>query len=110
MLGRVTTESSGTADPARTIALLWGTRQLPRRGPRHALTGDQIVAAAVEIADDDKDLTALSMRRVAESLGVGTMSLYTYVASRAELVEAMLDSVYGEAVTQLEKISAGDWR
>jgi AcrR family transcriptional regulator len=106
----VTTDSSGSADPARTIALLWGTRQLPQRGPRHALTADQIVAAAVGIADGDKDLSSLSMRRVAESLGVGTMSLYTYVTSRAELVEAMLDSVYGEAVTRLKKISTSDWR
>jgi AcrR family transcriptional regulator len=106
----VTTDSSGSADPARTVALLWGVRQLPRRGPRHALTSEQVVAAAVEIADVDQDLSSLSMRRVAESLGVGTMSLYTYVASRAELVEAMLDSVYGEAVTQLEKINADDWR
>ncbi|MCP2167669.1 TetR/AcrR family transcriptional regulator [Goodfellowiella coeruleoviolacea] len=104
------TESSGSGDPARTIALLWGTLQLPRRGPKHALTTDQIIAAAVEIADGDKDLAPLSMRRVAESLGVGTMSLYTYVASRAELVEAMLDSAYGEAVAELEKIDADDWR
>jgi len=106
----VTTDSSGSADPARTIALLWGTRQLPQRGPRHALTTEQIVAAAIGIADTDQDLSSLSMRRVAESLDVGTMSLYTYVASRAELVEAMLDSVYGEAVTQLEKIRTSDWR
>jgi AcrR family transcriptional regulator len=110
MLGIVTTDSSGSADPARTIGLLWGTRQLPQRGPRHALTSDQIVAAAVAIADADKDLSALSMRRVGESLGVGTMSLYTYVTSRAELVEAMLDSVYGEAVRMLEKTQTGDWR
>jgi AcrR family transcriptional regulator len=106
----VTTDSSGSADPARTIALLWGTRQLPQRGPRHALTTEQIVAAAIGIADTDQDLSSLSMRRVAESLDVGTMSLYTYVASRAELVEAMLDSIYGEAVTQLEKIRVRDWR
>jgi AcrR family transcriptional regulator len=106
----VTTDSSGSADPARTIALLWGTRQLPQRGPRHALTTDQIVAAAVAIADADKDLSTLSMRRVSESLGVGTMSLYTYVSSRAELVEAMLDSVYGEAVGLLAKTVTGDWR
>ncbi|GGK94255.1 TetR/AcrR family transcriptional regulator C-terminal domain-containing protein [Mangrovihabitans endophyticus] len=105
----MTTDSS-SADPARTIALLWGTQRLPQRGPRHALTSAQIVAAAIGIADAEKDLSSLSMRRVAESLGVGTMSLYTYVASRAELVEAMLDSVYGEAVTQLEKISPSDWR
>lgn len=106
----MTTHSSGSADPARTIELLWGTRQLPQRGPRHALTTEQIVATAVGIADADKDLSPLSMRRVAESLGVGTMSLYTYVASRAELVDAMLDSVYGEVVTQLERIRTTDWR
>ncbi len=109
MLSIVTTDS-GSADPARTIALLWGTRQLPQRGPRHALTSDQIVAAAVAIADADKDLSTLSMRRVSESLGVGTMSLYTYVTSRAELVEAMLDCVYGEAVRLLEETVTGDWR
>ncbi|MEV6846168.1 TetR/AcrR family transcriptional regulator [Actinoplanes sp. NPDC051411] len=97
----MTSESSGNVDPARTIALLWGTRQLPRRGPRHALTTEQIVAAAVRIADADRDLGPLSMRRVAEELGVGTMSLYTYVASRAELLEAMLESVHGEVVTEL---------
>lgn len=110
MLVDVTTDSGGDADPAGTIALLWGTRQLPRRGPRHALTTAGIVAAAVAIADADADLTALSMRRVAESLGVGTMSLYTYVASRAELLEAMLDAVYAEVVAELEKIGPGDWR
>jgi AcrR family transcriptional regulator len=95
------TEISGSGDPARTIATLWGTRQLPRRGPKQTLTTVQVIAAAVEIADGDQDLTTLSMRRVAESLGVGTMSLYTYIASREELVEAMLDKVYGEAVGRL---------
>ncbi|MEU7907491.1 TetR/AcrR family transcriptional regulator [Actinoplanes sp. NPDC049118] len=95
------TEITGSGDPARTIATLWGIRQLPRRGPRHTLTTERVVAAAVEIADGDQDLAALSMRRVAESLGVGTMSLYTYIASREELVEVMLDRVYEEAVRRL---------
>lgn len=83
---------------------------MPRHGPRHALTSDQVIAAAVEIADADQDLSPLSMRRVAESLGVSTMALYTYVASRAELVEAMLDTVHGDAVTQLKKITCNDWQ
>ncbi|WP_235022304.1 TetR/AcrR family transcriptional regulator C-terminal domain-containing protein [Amycolatopsis alkalitolerans] len=69
-----------------------------------------MVAAAIGIADADRDLTPLSMRRVAESLDVGTMSLYTYVASRAELVEAMLDSVSREAVAELEKIGTDGWQ
>ena len=103
------TESSGTGDPARTIALLWGNRELPRRGPKHGLTSAQVVEAAIKIADADTDLTSLSMRRVAELLGVGTMSLYTYVASRSELVEAMLDTAYGEAVTDLSHLDETDW-
>ena len=65
MLGTVATESTGSGDPAATIALLWGIRRLPRRGPRHGLTSDRVVAAAIEIADLDKDLASLSMRRVA---------------------------------------------
>ncbi|MFI6348556.1 TetR/AcrR family transcriptional regulator [Streptomyces sp. NPDC050560] len=95
-----TEEGKGATDPARTIATLWGTRQPPRRGPRHTLTTGQVVAAAVELADADQDLGLLSMRRVAEALGVGTMSLYTYLASRDELLEVMLDTVYAEAVTE----------
>ncbi|AYY13097.1 TetR/AcrR family transcriptional regulator [Actinobacteria bacterium YIM 96077] len=94
------TEIRGTSDPARTIATLWRTRQLPQRGPKHTLTIAQLIGAAIEIADADQDLATLSMRRVAESLGVGTMSLYTYVASRDELVDAMLDTVYGESIQQ----------
>jgi AcrR family transcriptional regulator len=102
-------EISGSGDVARTIATLWGTRRLPRRGPKHTLTIAQVIAAAVEIADSDQDLATLSMRRVAESLGVGTMSLYTYIASREELVEAMLDTVYGEAVQQLGARGDTSW-
>lgn len=98
------------ADPARVIPLLWGTRELPRRGPRHALTPGQVVAAAVAIADDDRDIEQLSMRRVAERLGVGTMSLYTYVPSREELVQAMLDGIYEQAVVLLRERMKPGWR
>lgn len=100
---------SGRGDPPGTISRLWGTQQVPSRGPKHALTSAQVVAAAVGIADADRTLAHLSMRRVADSLGVGTMSLYTYVASRDELIEMMLDSVYGEAVRDLTESTATDW-
>jgi AcrR family transcriptional regulator len=49
----------------------------------------------VTIADAE-GLAALSMRKVANHLGVGAMSLYTYVPGRSELVELMIDRVYGE--------------
>ncbi|GAA3885010.1 TetR/AcrR family transcriptional regulator [Saccharothrix violaceirubra] len=88
------TEHSGTGDPARTLALLWRTAEPVARKGRPDLGVDRITAVAVEIADTD-GLAALSMRRVAERLGVGTMSLYTYVPGKGELVDVMVDLVNG---------------
>jgi AcrR family transcriptional regulator len=85
------------SDPARVLALLWRTEDTaaPRRGPRPGLTVGQVVDAAIAIADRD-GLEALTMRRLAESLGVGAMALYTYVPGKAELLDLMLDRVYAE--------------
>jgi AcrR family transcriptional regulator len=102
----VTPDYSGAGDPARSLPLLWRDQKRPTRGPRPGLTVDRIVAAAVELADAE-GLEALSMRRVAERLGVGTMSLYTYVPGRAELLDAMLDTVLAE-VTRPD--GARGWR
>lgn len=91
-------ERSGTGDPVRSMALLWrGTDREGREGRegRTGLSVDRIVAAAVELADGD-GVTALSMRRVADRLGVGAMSLYTYVPGKGELVDLMIDQVLGE--------------
>lgn len=109
MLSRMA-KRSGRGDPSGTLSRLWGTHEIPSRGPKHALTSAEVVAAAIEVADADGDLAHLSMRRVADSLGVGTMSLYTYVASRDELIEMMLDNVYGEAVRDHQARTATDWR
>lgn len=104
----VTTEYSGTGDPARSLALLWRTRERPHRKGRTELTVDRIVGAAIALADAD-GLGALSMRRVAEQLGAGTMSLYTHVPGKGELLDVMLDTVHGEP--DPEPVPAdGDWR
>lgn len=103
----MTTEYSGTGDPERSLALLWRKPPAPSRGPRPRLTVDQIVRAAIEIADVE-GLAGLSMRRIAKRLGVGAMSLYTYVPSKAELFEVMLDEVIGETLPAA-KVGA-DWR
>lgn len=89
------TEYSGAGDPTLSMQLLWGTREPPTRGPKRGLDLTRIVAAAIEVADG-QDLSALSMRKVAEQLGVGTMSLYRYVPGKAELLDLMLDTAYGE--------------
>jgi AcrR family transcriptional regulator len=99
----MTTEYSGSGDPARSLALLWRTRE---RASRKELSVDTIVRAAIELADG-AGLAALSMRRVAERLGVGTMSLYTYVPGKAELLDVMLDTVYAEPTPPA---GGGGWR
>ncbi|TDV52273.1 TetR/AcrR family transcriptional regulator [Actinophytocola oryzae] len=97
----------GRGDPVRSMELLWGTGPAPRsRGPRQGLTVERIVRAGIEIADAE-GLAALSMRRVADRLGVGTMSLYTYVPSKAELVDVMFDRALGP---EDRPVVEGGWR
>ncbi|HEY5881861.1 MAG TPA: TetR/AcrR family transcriptional regulator, partial [Nakamurella sp.] len=75
----------------RSVALLWGLRQPPRRGPKAGLSVEQITEAAIEVADAE-GLAAVSMARVARQLGAGTMSLYRYVDSKDELLLLMSDA------------------
>lgn len=82
-------------DAVRMLQLMWAPPAPPSRGPKPKITLDQIVEAAVRVADEQGQ-EALSMRRVASELTMGTMSLYTYVASKVELLELMVDKVFGE--------------
>lgn len=91
---RATSGRSGAGDPARTLELLW--RQPGRgsgRGPKQRSSVDEVVAAAVDIADTE-GLESLTMRAVAAKLGLTPMATYTYVPGKAELLDLMLDSVY----------------
>jgi AcrR family transcriptional regulator len=97
---------TGTGDPRRTIELLWGVREKPRRGPKPKLTVEGIVTAAIALADAE-GIAALSVRRGAERLGVSPMSLYTYIPSRAELLDLMMDRVHGELT---DPPPSHDWR
>jgi len=76
------------------------------RGRPPAHTVDQVVEAAVRLADAE-GLAAVSMRRVATEIGAGAMSLYTYVANRDRLLDLMVDRVGAE--TTAVPIT-GDWR
>ncbi|WP_194813612.1 TetR/AcrR family transcriptional regulator [Nocardia sp. XZ_19_385] len=86
------TETSGSGDIARTLDLLWDNGPRPSRGPKPGLTLDQIVEAAVRVADTE-GLGAVTMRRVATELGIGTMTLYRYLPGKGELLDLMLDRV-----------------
>ena len=94
-------------DPRRSMALLWGKCEPPARGPKQGVTVEQIVGAAIELADTE-GIEAVSMRKVAERLERSAMSLYTYVPSKHELFDLMLDAVQGEGLVDLDT-SAG-WR
>ncbi|WP_228449763.1 TetR/AcrR family transcriptional regulator [Streptomyces alkaliterrae] len=104
----MTTDYAGSGDLTRSLELLWKTKEPPTRGPRPGLDLEQVVAAAVRIADLE-GLAALSMRRVAAELGVGTMSLYRYVPGKGELLDLMVDHVLGPS-EELEPHRGKDWR
>ena len=88
------------------VALLWGKRDAPRRGPKATLTADDITRAAVAVADAD-GLGAVSMARVASELGNSTMALYRHVRSKDELLTLMADAAFESP----PEIPAGaDWR
>ncbi|WP_277209320.1 TetR/AcrR family transcriptional regulator [Isoptericola croceus] len=91
-----------------TLELLWHGWQAPAKGPRPRLTLDQIVAQAVAVADAE-GLDALSMRRIARELDVGTMSLYRYVPTKDVLLNLMLDRVSEPAPAQGAAVGTS-WR
>jgi AcrR family transcriptional regulator len=89
-------DPDGTAGMPAGVAAAWGLRARPTKGPKPGLSLDEIVAAAVKIAETD-GLPAVSMPRIAASLGAGAMSLYRYVGSKDELLTLMAEVVYSEA-------------
>jgi AcrR family transcriptional regulator len=64
---------------------------------RLQLSREKIAAAALAIADAE-GFQAVSMRRVAQELEVGTMSLYYYVKTKDDLMAVMDDALMGEAL------------
>ncbi|MGY2061534.1 TetR/AcrR family transcriptional regulator, partial [Nocardia gipuzkoensis] len=106
-------EHSGGGDPDKLLPMLWpGTAgdDKPALGRKPGLTVDAVVTAALKIADET-GLDTMSMRRVAMSLNVGTMTLYTYVPGKAELVDLMVDMALRERELPLDNRSRpDDWR
>jgi AcrR family transcriptional regulator len=82
-------------------------RHSARAHARRALDADAIVETALRIADEE-GVDAVSMRRIASQLRVGTMSLYHHVADKDELLELMADAISGELLVPGEIL--GDWR
>lgn len=74
-------------------------------------TRADVVSAAITLADRE-GLDAVSMRRVAEAVGVVPMALYKHVADKEALVDAMVDQVIAgyQVVAGSQVVGGGDWR
>ncbi|MGV9677783.1 TetR/AcrR family transcriptional regulator [Nocardia sp. NPDC003482] len=82
---------SASEDPVS----LWERIERPTPAPRATLTPRRIAEVAVALADAE-GLDAVTMRRLATELGVAPMAAYRYVTGKDELLELMVDFVYGE--------------
>jgi AcrR family transcriptional regulator len=102
-------QASVQVDPQlrRRSELLWEDRPPPSRGPKPALSADQVVQAAMDIADEE-GLGAVTMHAVAARLGFTTMALYRYFPSKEALYDAIVDAGMGLPPAPTEP--NGDWR
>ncbi len=91
--------------PNRASRLAWDGAE--QRSAPSGLTRAAIVRAAIAIADEE-GLDAVSIRRVAARLEARPMSLYTYIASKEDLLELMANEIVAEVVVAGEL--PGDWR
>jgi AcrR family transcriptional regulator len=74
--------------------------------PRLPLTRNRILQTAIALADE-AGIESLSMRRLGQALGVEAMSLYHHVANKEDLLDGMVDVVFGEVELPSRE---GDWR
>ncbi len=78
---------------------------MPAKPPRAPVTRDRALAAAVELADAN-GIGAVTMRRLAQALGVEAMSLYHHVSGKDDILDGMVDAVFAE----VEIPADTDWR
>jgi AcrR family transcriptional regulator len=107
-LGPGSQAGPGARAPRRVPAE--GAERDPRGRGRNrlapALSRAEIVDAAIAVADAEGS-DAVSMRRIAQVLRVGTMSLYWHVANKDQLLDLMIDALIGEIEVPEP---SGDWR
>jgi AcrR family transcriptional regulator len=73
---------------------------------RGALSRERVLRAAIELADAS-GAEALTMRRLAQALGVEAMTLYHYVRNKEDLLDGIVDLVVGEFEPPT---TDGDWK
>ncbi len=73
---------------------------------REPLSRDRVLDGAMTIADEG-GLASLTIRSLAHQVGVGPMSIYHYVANKDEIIDGIVDLVFGEMDIPSPD---GDWR
>ena len=86
---------------------VWTRAEPGRRQPK--LSRSNIAQTAIAIADAE-GFDAVSMRRIATELNVGTMSLYHYVRTKDELLMVVVDEFLGEVILPPSARLPNDWR
>jgi AcrR family transcriptional regulator len=83
----------------------------PRAEARVPLSRERVLRAAVGLADEG-EIESVTMRGVAQALGVEPMSLYYHVANKEALLDGLADLILGEIIDVTSKIevSSGDWK
>jgi AcrR family transcriptional regulator len=81
-------------------------RQDPPRHPRGSLSRERVLQGALAVADSG-GIASLTIRSLAERLGVRPMSVYHYVATKEEILDGLVDLVFAEIETPTP---GGDWR
>jgi len=74
--------------------------------PRGSLSREEIIQAGLAMLEEQGS-GALSMRRLADHLGVAPNTLYTYVRGKADLIDGLIDQVYADL--NLDPDPRGDW-
>ncbi|KOV80560.1 TetR/AcrR family transcriptional regulator [Nocardia sp. NRRL S-836] len=87
-------------------APVWDRPEPPSRPSPVPLSRELIVRTAVQLADEG-GLDEVSLRKVASALNAGPMRLYGYIETKDELLDLMVDEVYGE-ITPPDP--SADWR
>ncbi|MGP3965524.1 TetR/AcrR family transcriptional regulator C-terminal domain-containing protein [Nonomuraea sp. 3N208] len=78
----------------------------PGAQPRSRLNRQRVLEAAIALADAH-GIESLTMRKLGDKLGIEAMSLYNHVANKNDLMDGMIDTVFGEIDLPADE---GDWR
>lgn len=100
-------DAEGRKDASPSGSLVWERPEPPSRTTLEPLSRATIVEAALGLSERE-GITAVSLRNIARELGFGPMRLYGYIDSKDELIDLLIDEVYGRLLR--DPLPEGGWR